>query len=59
MRVERYGYLEQTRSASGIARKPWERVEKGNGFKDCAFGRTNLAASRTPCGVNRESECFL
>ena len=34
MSVERYGYLEhleQTKSASGIARKPWERVETGNG----------------------------
>jgi hypothetical protein len=31
MSVERYGYLEQNKSASGIARKPWERVETGNG----------------------------
>jgi hypothetical protein len=31
MSVERYGYLEQSRSASGIARKPWERVVTGNG----------------------------
>ena len=31
MSVERYGYLEQTKSASGIARKAWERVETGNG----------------------------
>lgn len=31
MRVERYGYLEQTKSASGIARKSWEAVATGNG----------------------------
>jgi len=31
MRVERYGYLEQTKSASGIARKSWERVVTANG----------------------------
>jgi len=31
MSVEVSGYLEQNKSASGIARKSWEGVETGNG----------------------------